>query len=78
MRTFTLPKAYEGQNRVVIAGRQFVNGQLTVDDESAVKLWPILGRFYGCTVSAIEAESTEDSDDDSDSSPSLNASQTKG
>jgi len=61
--TFTLPKAVAKKGMQHVGGRyNFKNGELTVPEDVARKIKPILVRFHGCSVSQEKATKAEAED----------------
>lgn len=76
MPKFQLPKPVKGQT--IIAGRYgFVDGEMPVSNEDAVLLSPILIRFHGCKLIADEVVQDDPKSEDSKTSESLAAKETK-
>lgn len=76
MVKFELPNPKKG--KVVINNKYaFVDGVFPCSDSDAVKIGPILTRFYGCTKLSERPAKAEKADDKTDAAPTLKAEVTK-
>ena len=77
MARITLPEVHCGKTMTLLDRYQFINGVMTVSNEEAKKMAPMLVRFYECTVE-FDTVSVNSELKESESDGSLTVSATKG